>query len=123
HYGDHVLDAYIGHVAIVHGLGFASGDMHSDALDLIGGKRVPLHQALYRIKRRLDRRTHRPLLDAGAGYFISLSELLNQTGGIRIRTERCEKSIGTGKDIVHAGSAKLNEQRGRNGSARGKRSK
>ena len=38
-------------------------------------------QDLNRIERRLDRRSHGPLLDVGAGYFIAFAEFVDEPFG------------------------------------------
>jgi hypothetical protein len=55
HDRDHVLQADVRHVAIVHDRGFARRDANDDLLNGVGIERLALSQVLERVERRLNR--------------------------------------------------------------------
>ncbi len=78
HHGDHVLQADVGDVAVVHHRGFAGAEPHAHLSHLLGVERPPFQQDLQRVERRLDRRADRPFLDVGADDLVALAELLDR---------------------------------------------
>ena len=65
HHGDHVLQADVGDIAVVHHRGDRGGEAHGHALHLIGIKWSLTADRLDGVERPLDRRADGPFLDVG----------------------------------------------------------
>jgi hypothetical protein len=79
HYGDHVLQADIGNIAIVHYRGDGRGEAHGQAKQLIGLEGSPGEDSRDGVERPLDRRAYAPLLDVRLSDGVVLAQLLDQT--------------------------------------------
>ena len=118
HYRDHVLQADIGHFTVTYGIGLIAGDVHHDFLNFVRGKGSFPEEASKRVKRRLNRGAHRPLLDVGARDFIALAKSVDKLGRVSFhdaifpRCVRLEKIVGSGEDVIDAGPARANEHGG-----------
>ena len=55
-----------------------------DVLHLIGVERTAAQQVVERVERRLDRRTHGPLLDVGPRHFVALAQRSTSTAGLAV---------------------------------------
>src|ERR1700676_3943959 len=118
HHSDHVLQADVWYFAVVHDGGFGRGKLHRDLFYLGGFKRLLLTKDFNRVERRVDMRADGPSLDVGARYFVALAELVDETGGIRVRIVGSKEIVFPREDVVDTGPAGLNEQRGSNCAAR-----
>ncbi len=118
HYGDKMLHADVGNLAIVYDRGFIGGDPHGDLFHLIRLKAIFLKQVLHGVERRLDGSPHRPLLEVGARDLVTLAELLNQQVRAILGHEGIEKIVGPRQNVVDTGSARLNQQCGSHAVAR-----
>ncbi len=85
HYSNHVLEADVGDFAVVHDGCLIRGKLHRHLFYVSGLKRLLLTQDFDRVECGLDWRADRPFFDICADYFVALSKLVDQTGGISVR--------------------------------------
>ncbi len=119
HHRHHVLQADVGHVAVVHHRGDRRRHPHAHLAHLIRRKRCAGTDRGHGIERRLDRRADGPFLDVGLGDLVALAQLLDQTLRVRLRRIGLEKIVRAGKNVVDAVPARGHQQRGRHAVARG----
>ena len=67
----------------------------------------------------MNGRAYGPLLDIGASDLVTLAEFVDQAFGIGLGIERQQEIVGAGHDVVDAGAADLDQQRGGDAVARG----
>jgi len=73
HHRQHVLHAYVRHLAIVHHRTHHRPEPHDHLLHLIRFYRPSLKHDLERVERRLNGPAHRPFLDVGCGHLVTLT--------------------------------------------------
>ena len=106
---EHVLDADIRHIAVIHNR-CARVHAHDHLAHLVRFKRLAFEHRLESVERRLNRRSHRPFLDAGTHDFVALAELIHQCVRIAVRSVREQEIVIAGKNVFHAGPARMNQQ-------------
>src|ERR1700719_581375 len=115
HDGNHVLQADVGHRAVIHGLRLARRYPHSHLPDVTSFERVVFHNGLKRVEWRLYRGADGPFLDVRSSHFITLPKFVDQLSGVRLRCEPKEEVICTRKYIVDPRRAILDQYRDRDG--------
>jgi hypothetical protein len=75
---DHVLQADIGNVAIVHDGPDARRQTHADRLHVVRFEGPLAADVVDRVERRLNRGANRPLLDVGVDHLETLAEAIDQ---------------------------------------------
>ncbi len=73
-----MLQADVRHLAIVDDARLGVGKTHDDGLHVVGIYRMLFQNVVDGVKRRLDRRSNRPLLDVGPRNLVALAELRDQ---------------------------------------------
>jgi thiamine biosynthesis lipoprotein len=111
--GDELLDPRLYEIA-TNWAGFRDDLLHARRIEALA-----LDQDVQRVERRLDGRADRPLLDVGAHDLEPRAERLDDHPGAVLRHEPLEEVVGAGEDVVHAGAARLDQERRRHAVARG----
>src|SRR5258708_15090352 len=110
-----VLQTDVGHGAVIHCLRLARGYPHVHLSDVTSFERVVLDDGLKRIEWCLYRGADGPFLDVRSSHFITLTKLVDQLPGVRLRCEPKEEVICARKYIVDAGCAILDQDGDRDG--------
>src|ERR1019366_2023059 len=97
HYGDHVLDADVWHLAIVHDR--TRAHPHHHLLHLVRLKGMLPQHDFQRVERSLDGRSYRPFLDARRYDFVAHSELIDQSLLVTMRRIGQQEIIFSRHDI------------------------
>ena len=95
HHGDHVLQADVGDVAVVHDSGHRWGEAHGHALHLIRLEGPLVANRFDRVEWPLDRRADGPFFDIGLHDLVALAELVDEALRLRLR------SVGDGRNCLH----------------------
>ena len=100
HHRNHVLQADVRHVAVVHHA--SATDADGQLLHLVRLEGVALLEQLQRIERRLNRRSHAPFLDVRAHQFEALAQFVDEPVGIGAGRVREQEVVVAREDVVDA---------------------
>src|SRR5258708_21024106 len=109
HPRDHVLQADVRDLAVVHDRCLIRRQLHADLLHFIRIEGTVFPQDLEGIECRLDRRTYRPFLDIRSRNLITLAKLFGQSRRIGMRVVRLKKIIFSPEDVFDTGPTGLND--------------
>ena len=112
HDGDHVLQANVRHLAVVHRVGPAGGHTHDHLFYLVRLEQEFFQDQLQGIHGRLDRAAGRPAFERGHGDFIALAQAIDHFGWIAFRIVGQHEIVRAGHNIIYGRPAKIYHQRG-----------